>query len=285
MKRALYCFSLVCLLIVASRAPVHAHDPNEESDPLPEILRSARFDQRLGEALALDLTFRDEQGQTVHLSDYFGEKPVILTMNYYECDTLCPLILDGVARALKLVPFTIGQEFELVTVSIDPRETPELAASVKERLVELYEREGAGWNWHLLTGEQATITQLAESVGFNYVWDERTQQYAHPSGVVVLSPDGTIARYIYGMEFSPRDLRLALVEASENKIASPVDHVLLFCYRYDPMTGKYGPIAMNTMRLGGIATLLTLGFSIGVMIRRDRRRTEDGRRRTEDGGR
>jgi protein SCO1/2 len=271
--RALLALSL---LVGLMPAPARAHEPDEgehDHDPLPEILASAQFNQRLGEQVPLDLVFRDEAGQNVSLADLIGDKPVILTMNYYKCDSLCPLIMDGAATALKLVPFVMGQEFDMITVSINPDETPELAAQVKERLVERYEHDGAARNWHVLTGEKEMIDRLAEAVGFNYVWDEAGQQYAHPSGLMVLGPGGKVARYIYGMEFSPRDLRLALVEASDRQIASPVDHVLLFCYRYNPAVGKYSAIAFNTMRLGGAATILVLGLFLGSAIKRERKMT------------
>jgi protein SCO1/2 len=275
-------FLLFLFLVATLTAPVSAHGPEgeehagedqeteEPSDRLPGILASATFDQHPGDRVPLDLTFRDDSGERVSLGQYFGDKPVILTMNYYECDTLCPLVMEGVVRGLNGVPFTMGEEFNLITLSIDPRETPEQAAEVKEHLVHMYGRDGAANEWDLLTGEQEQIEQLAKAVGFNYVWDEETQQYAHPSGAIVLTPDGTIARYIYGVEFNPRDLRLALVEASEGRISSPVDAVLLFCFHYDAAIGKYSAIAFSSMRIGGAATLVVLGGFLWTMFRRER---------------
>lgn len=275
-------FLAIWLMVGGMALPAAAHGPDDEeghhdADPsLPAILESARFDQRLGEKAPLDLTFTDDSGQTVRLGDYFGgDKPVMLTLNYYECDNLCPLMLEGLVRALKVVPFTVGNEYDVVTVSIDERETPELATEVKKRVIDRYDRVGKDVNWPFLTGNQAAIEQLAQAVGYNFEWDEKSQQYAHPSGVIILTPDGTIARYIYGLDFSPRDLRLALVEASEGEIATPIDQILLFCFHYDPSTGKYSAIAMNSMRLGGLATLLALGAFIVPMVRRDRQQSDD----------
>lgn len=281
--RLLLALLVLGLLLPRLTAPARALDPSgddheaaphddgtEPSEPLDAILASAQFEQNLGDQVPLDLTFRDEAGQTVQLADLVTDKPTILTMNYYECDSLCPLIMDNAAGALKLIPFTMGEDYNIITVSIDPDETPDMAATVKEHMVARYERDGAAQSWRLLTGDKAMIDRLAEAVGFNYAWDETWQQYAHPSGLILLGPGGKVARYIYGFEFNPRDLRLALVEASDNRIASPVDHVLLFCYRYNPSIGKYSAIAFNTMRLGGLATIIGLTLFVGILLRRER---------------
>jgi protein SCO1 len=252
--------------------PAHGHeaDTDEPTDPMAAILTSAQFDQNLGDQVPLDITFTDETGRSVQLADIINDKPTVLSMNYYECDSLCPLIMDNAAGALKLVPFTMGEDYNMITVSFDPDETPDLAATVKEHMVERYERDGAAQSWSVLTGDKANIDRLAEAVGFNYAWDESWQQYAHPSGLIMLGPGGKIARYIYGFEFNPRDLRLALVEASENRIASPVDHVLLFCYRYNPSIGKYSAVAFNMMRGAGLVTVFGLVLLVGVLLRRER---------------
>lgn len=254
---------VVWMLLVALAVPAHAQGP------LPEPLHNVGFDQRMGEQVPLDLAFRDEAGRSIRFGDYFGSKPVILTLNYYNCPNLCPLLLDNLAAALAGVPFTIGDQFEVVTVSVDPRDTPKLASAAKQRHIRLYRRPGAETGWHFLTGDDASIQRLAEAVGFRYAYDAEQDQYAHSAGIVVLTPKGRIARYLFGIEFAPNDLRLALVEASENKIGSPIDKVLLFCYRYDPTTGKYSLIALNAVRLAGVATVLGLGAFLLVMWRRD----------------
>lgn len=272
---------LLAALFVALVAPAAAHGPeeehaNESKSEVPSILKTATFDQNLGDKAPLALTFRDETGSQVRLADYFSDKPVLLTMNYYDCDNLCPLALEGVIKALNVIPFTVGEEYSVVTVSIDEEESPELASEVKHRVLDRYDRKGTATTWPFLTGDKQNIDALAQAVGFNFAWDEESQQYAHPSGVIILSPDGTISRYIYGLEFSPLDIRLALVEASENKIASAVDHVLLFCYRYNPTEGRYGAFAMNSIRVGGLLTVLALAAFIVPTFRREREQNKVG---------
>jgi protein SCO1/2 len=229
------------------------------------------LDQRLNEQVPLDLSLRDETGKLVQLRDYFGERPVILALVYYDCPMLCTLVLNGLLRSLRTLSFTVGNEFNVVTVSFNPRETPTLAAAKKETYLQGYARPGAEAGWHFLTGEEDAIQQLTRAVGFRYVYDPTANQYAHASGIIVLTPQGKIARYFYGIEYAPRDLRFGLVEASANTIGSPVDQVLLLCYHYDPATGKYGVLITNVIRLAGIATVLGLGSFMVVMFRRDRR--------------
>jgi protein SCO1/2 len=226
----------------------------------------------LNEQVPLDLTFRDETGKNVQLRDYFGEKPVILSLVYYECPMLCSLVLNGLLRSLRALAFTAGEEFNVVTVSFNPVETPPLAAAKKEAYLQNYGRPGATAGWHFLTGEEEAIQQLTRAVGFRYVYDPASKQYAHASGIIVLTPQGKIARYFYGIEYAPRDLRLGLVEASANKIGSPIDQVLLFCFHYDPAGGKYSLIIMNVIRLAGLATVLALGAFMFVLFRRDQHR-------------
>lgn len=235
----------------------------------PTILESVGLDQKLGSQAPLDLQFADESGARVRLGDYFGEKPVILTLVYYECPMLCTLILNGTVRALRTLEFSAGQEFEIVTVSIDPGETPALAAQKRAEYLDIYRREGAESGWHFLTGEEEQIRALAESVGFRYAYDPETDEYAHASGIMVLTPGGVVARYFYGVEYSPRDLRLGLIEASESRIGSPVDQVLLFCYHYDPLTGKYSFTIMNILRVAGALTLLGIVTLIVTLLRRE----------------
>lgn len=229
------------------------------------------IDQKLNEQVPLDLEFVDEEGRKVALGEYFGEKPVALALVYYECPMLCTQVLNGLLGSFRALSFGIGEEFEVVTVSIDPGESPELAAAKKKEYVGRYGRHGGSDGWHFLTGSQDQITKLAESVGFRYVYDAETDLYIHGSGIMVLTPTGKLARYVYGIEYSVKDLRLSLVEAADNKIGSAVDQLLLTCYQYDPTTGKYGLVIMNSLRLGGFATVAALAAFVTVMIRRDRR--------------
>jgi protein SCO1/2 len=237
----------------------------------PPAARDVGFDQRLGESVPLDAVFRDESGQAVRLGDYFTGKPVILTLVYYECPMLCTLTLNELAGALKTLAFDVGREFEVVTVSFEPRETPELAAAKKKTYLERYGRPGSERGWHFLTGDADATSRLTRAVGFRYAWDEATKQYAHPAGIMVLTPDGRIARYLYGIEYSPQSLRLALVESSEGRIGSTVDQLLLLCYQYDPTTGRYGAAVMRIVRVAGVLTLAALGTLIVVLRRRERR--------------
>lgn len=237
----------------------------------PTILRGVGFDQKLDEQVPLDLEFRDEAGRRVRLAQYFGRRPVVLSLVYYECPMLCTLVLNGMLRAFRTLSFDIGGQFEVLTVSIDPRETPELAARKKQVYMDGYGRPGAERGWRFLTGNQASIEALARAVGFRYAYDPASGQFAHASGIAVLTPQGRIARYQYGVEYSARDLRLALIEASQNKIGTPVDQVLLYCFAYNPATGTYGAAIMNLLRAGALATLLVLGGLVLVLLRRDRR--------------
>jgi len=237
----------------------------------PPALREVDIDQRLGEPLPLDLVFRDEEGRQVRLGEYFGKKPVILTLVYYECPMLCTLVLNGLVSALDVLTFDAGRQFEIVTVSIDPGETPELAARKKKEYLERYGRETARQGWHFLTGDEAAIRDLARAAGFRYTYDPATGLFAHGSAIMVATPEGKLARYFYGVQYAPRDLRFAIIEASENRIGSVVDHVLLFCYKYDPATGKYGAAVLNIVRAGGVLTILCLGTYLLVMWRREAR--------------
>jgi protein SCO1/2 len=238
---------------------------------LPPVLRPVGFDQRLDEQVPLDLEFRDEAGRAVRLGDCFGGKPVILVLAYFKCPMLCTEVLNGLVRALLDLPLEIGKDFRVVTVSFDPRETPEMAAAKKKTYLERFARPGAEAGWHFLTGEERAIRRLTEAVGFRYVYDPKNDQFAHASGIVVLTPAGKVSRYFYDIRYSPRDLRLGLVEASAGRIGSPVDRILLYCFHYDPLEGKYGPAVMNFVRLGGVLTLLALGTFMAVLWRRERK--------------
>jgi protein SCO1/2 len=236
------------------------------------MLRDVGFDQKLDAQVPLGLTFTDEAGRAVRLGDYFDGKPVILVLAYYRCPMLCTEVLNGLVRALLDVPLDIGKDFHVVTVSFDPREKHELAAAKKKTYLERYGRPGAEAGWHFLTGDEEPIRRLTEAVGFRYVYDERNDQFAHASGILVLTPAGKVSRYFYDVRYSPRDLRLGLVEASANRIGSPVDQVLLFCFHYDPAEGRYGPTIMNFVRLGGVLIVLAIGLFVAYLWWQERRK-------------
>jgi protein SCO1 len=231
------------------------------STGLPTALRDVRIEQKLEQQLPLDLAFRDEDGQTVKLGHYFGQKPVVLALVYYDCPMLCTQVLNGMVTSFRVLPFQIGNEFEVVTISFDPRETPALASSKKKIYVDYLPekmRSGANNGWHFLTGDEVSIKQITDAVGFRYHYDEATKQFAHASAIMVTTPQGKLSRYFYGIDYPARDLRLGLIESSQNKIGSPVDQLLLYCYHYDPATGKYGAAVMNVMRIGGVITVLAI---------------------------
>ncbi len=235
----------------------------------PPGLANVGIEQHLDQQIQPDLTFRDESGKTVRLGDYFGKRPMILNLVYYNCPMLCGEVLSGLTSTLRVLRFDLGREFEVITVSFDPRETPQIAAEKKKQYLERYGRKGAEQGWHFLTGQQDAITALTKSAGFQYEYDAKTNQFAHTTAIMVLTPKGKIAQYYYGVEYAPKDLRLGLIEASQNKIGNLVDQVLLYCYHYDPATGKYGAVIMTVVRLAGLATILSLGAFIAIMFRRD----------------
>jgi protein SCO1/2 len=208
------------------------------------------------------------------LSEFFKGKPVVLSLVYYSCPMLCTQVLNGELGAFRQVSFNIGEQYEVVTVSFDPKETPELAAAKKQTYVKGYNRAGGEAGWHFLTGDEANIKRLTEAVGFRYAWDEQTKQFAHASGIMLLTPQGKIARYFYGIEYRPGDLRLGLVEASQDKIGTPVDALMLYCYHYDPATGKYGAVVMNIMRLAGVVTVFLIAGMLLVLRRRSAKLTK-----------
>ncbi len=248
--------------------------PGREASPQvltpPSALRDVGFDQKLGETLPLDLALRDETGREVRLRDYFGRKPVALVLVYFDCPMLCTVSLNGLLSALEVVSFLPGREFELLTISFDSKEGPELAAHKKKGYVGRLQRPGAEAGWHFLTGDAAALDRITRAVGFRYAWDEETRQFAHPAGLVVLTPEGRIARYLYGIEYAPKDLRLALVESAEGKISSPIDQLLLYCYQYNPVTGRYGATIMTILRLAAVVTVLALAAFIFVSWRREK---------------
>jgi protein SCO1/2 len=239
------------------------------SDVRPPALRDVGIDQRLGETVPLDTPFKDEHGRAVTLGDYFGKRPVVLVMTYFECPMLCTLVLNGLTKTLKTMSFEPGKEFDVVAVSFDPKDTPELAAKKKATYVTEYGREATAEGWHFLTGDEAAIARVTSAVGFRYKWVPEEKQFAHAAAIMVATPEGRLARYFYGIDYAGRDLRLGLVEAADHKIGSAVDAVLLFCYRYDPATGKYGAFVLNLVRAGGVATVLLIGVFMTVMFRRE----------------
>lgn len=245
--------------------------PGQPTDSVPAILKEIGYDQKLDAELPLDATFKDESGRTVALGSYFGDRPVILNFVYYECPMLCTQVLNGLASTLGILTLEPAKDFEIVTISIDPRETPKLAAEKKAAYLARYRRPTAAAGWHFLTGDQPSIQRVTKAAGFRYVWDDHLKQFAHPTGVIVATPQGRISRYLFGIEYGGRDMRLALVEASAQKIGTPVDTVLLYCFHYDPTTGKYGFVVMRAVRIAGAATVLLLGTFILVMVRRERR--------------
>jgi protein SCO1/2 len=256
--------------IVAVLAPARTLVAQSQDPPM-QLLDGVGIEQRLNEAVPLDLEFRDENGAAVRLRDYFGDKPVILNLGYFECPMLCNLTLDGMIKALRVMSFDVGKQFTVLTVSFDPKDGPKQAAQKKRSCLTRYAKDGAAGGWHVLTGKQSAITRLTDAVGFRYAWDQATGRYAHPATIIVLTPQGKVSRYLNGVEFSARDIRLGLVEASANKIGSPTDQVLLFCYQYDPTTGKYGLAIMNAVRAGGALTVLVLLTGIVVLALRERR--------------
>jgi protein SCO1 len=245
-------------------------EPGSTAAAVPRALQGIGFDQRLDEYLPLEVPLRDEEGRGVRLGDYFGKHPVVLVFAYYDCPMLCTLSINGLSSALSILSLNPAVDFEILTISIDPRDTPAAAAAKKTTYLERYKRAGAAAGWHFLTAEQSSIDRLTTAAGFRYAWDQDTKQFAHPTGVIVLTPDGRMARYLFGIEYGPRDLRFAIVEASAGKIGSPVDTLLLYCYHYDPMTGRYGLAIMRAIRIAGATTVIALGGFIFIMLRRER---------------
>ena len=275
---------LAGLLALSVSAPLWAQNapalqPGDSvANQKPSILDQVGLDQRLNQQVPLNLMFNDETGQPVQLQKYFGQKPVILIMVYYQCPMLCTQVLTGFTGAMNgIVRFNIGREFDVVTVSIDPRDTAEDAARAKKTYIQRYRRAGAEQGWHFLTGKKDQIDALAQAVGFRYAWDPKIQQYAHASGIMLLTPDGRVSQYYYGIEYAPRDIQLGLIEASKGKIGNVVDQVLLYCYHYDPTQGKYGAAIFNVLRLSALATVLLVGGFMVVMFRRDSLAAQKGR--------
>jgi protein SCO1/2 len=244
----------------------------------PPGLKNVGIEQHLNEQIPPGLAFRDETGKPVRLSDYFGKKPMILNLVYYQCPMLCGEVLNGLESALRVLKFDVGKEFDVLTVSFDSRETPELAAAKKAVYLKRYGRAGAADGWHFLTGSQESIDALTKAAGFQYQYDSKTGQFAHATAIMVLTPDGRIAQYYYGVEYPSKDLRLGLVQAADNKIGTVVDQVLLYCYHYDPTTGKYGAIISRVLQLSGLVTILVLGILMAVLFRQGSRTNQQAAR-------
>jgi protein SCO1/2 len=265
--------TLLALLLAA--APLAAQSamappPGEivRADEKPAMLKEIGIDQRLNENLPLALPFRDEAGRTVALGDYFGRRPVVLALVYYNCPMLCTQVLNGLVASLNVMSLEAGRDFDVVAVSFDTRETPAMAAAKKEAYLSRYKHPAASAGWHFLTGDAASVEALTKAAGFRYRYDAKLEQFAHASAIMVATPEGRLARYFYGIEYPPRDLRLGLVEASAGRIGTPVDQVLLYCFHYDPASGKYGPVIVNIIRLAGLATVVLIAVGMLAMSRR-----------------
>jgi protein SCO1 len=277
--RAVRVFVYFVVLLTATRAAAqmtgaptagYKREPGTASTSVPAALRGIGFDQHIDQAIPLDVPFRDESGRAVRIGDYFGARPVVLLFAYYDCPMLCTLVMNGLSTALNVLSLEPGRDFEIVTVSFNPHDTPQTAQAKKAIYIERYKHPGASQAWHFLTGDEPSIDRLTKAAGFRYAWDADTKQYAHPTGVIVLTPDGRLARYLFGIEYGPRDLRYALVEASAGQVGNAVDTLVLYCYHYDPLTGRYGLVIMRAVRVAALGTLLALGGFIFVMVRRER---------------
>jgi protein SCO1 len=261
------------LLLLASTAFGQAMSKGIMSPPAnvrPPYLQNVGIEQHLDGQVPADLTFTDDTGRTVKLGDYFGSKPLILNLVYYNCTMLCGEALAGLSGSMKMVKFDVGNQFDVITVSFNPQETPAIAAAKKQEYLKRYGRPGAGSGWHFLTGPAESINALTKAVGFQYQYDPKSNQYAHATAIMVLTPQGRISRYFYGVDYPPKDLRMGLVEASQGKIGNAVDQVLLYCYHYNPETGKYGAVITNILRLGAGFTVLLLGGLLFILLRLDK---------------
>jgi protein SCO1/2 len=263
--------ALACALLLVA-APVRAGEERRGSGIGSATLAGVAFDQRLGESIPLDAAFRDEEGRPVVLSQFFGSRPVVLALVYNECPMLCSLVLSGLTGALRAVSSDVGKDFDVLVVSFDPKDTPETARKKKEMTVRRYKRPTGEAGFHFLTGAPDSIAALTQSVGFRYEYDAKLRQFAHPSGIVVLSPAGVVSRYLFGSEFAPRDLGLAIAEASQGKVGSLATKLLMLCYQYDPQTGTYSATAIGALRVGGVLTFLALAMFVLTSLARERRR-------------
>ncbi len=253
------------------------YDPKvDTTQGLPPALDKVGIEQKLGETLPLDTELKDENGKIVKLGDYFGKRPVILALVYYDCPMLCNQVLNGLTGSLKGMSFEAGKEFDVIALSFDARENekPDLARNKKTSYMERYNRPGSENGWHFLTGTEESIKKVTQAAGFSFKWDEKSNQFAHAGGIMVTTSDGKLSRYLYGIDYAPKDLKFALMESGDNKVGGTTEQLLLYCYHYDPSTGKYGLSILRIMRLGGIATVLGLGAMMFVFWRRNKRKSE-----------
>ncbi len=274
-------FTVLSLVLLASFAWGQGMSRGIISPPAnvrPPGLKNVGIQQNLNQQVPADLVFTDDLGRKVKLGDYFGKKPLILNLVYFTCPMLCGEALNGLESALRVLKFDVGKEFDVITVSFDPKDTPEAAAKKKEQILWRYKRAGAEQGWHFLVGPQDSIDAITKAVGFQYEYDAKTDQFAHTTAIMVLTPEGKISQYYYGIDYPPKDLRLGLVEASQNKIGNVVDELLLYCYHYDPEKGKYSATVLRVLRLMGVATMLGLGTFLFVMIRRGPRAPQGAKR-------
>jgi protein SCO1/2 len=282
-RRAMAAGAIGALLCGFAAAQVSSYGDKEEGpnsgNQLPTVLQRVGVEQHLNQMLPLDAQFVDDTGKTVRLGDYFGKRPAILSLVYYNCPMLCSEEMDGLASALEMVRLTPGKDFEIVIVSIDPSETPQLAARKKAFYVKRYGRPETANGWHFLTGQQAAIDAVSKATGFGYIRvpgpDGKLDQYAHASAIEIATTDGHLAQYYLGVEYSPKDILLGLVEASGNKIGSPVANILTYCYHYDPQTNKHSLIVARVVQVGGMMTVVSLGSFMFLMFRRDLRLGRD----------
>jgi protein SCO1/2 len=263
---ALRTFSLVFVALLLCCASTNFAQTSQ-----PTILNDVGIDQKLNAQVPGDLTFKDENGATVQLSQYYGKRPIILTLVYYKCPMLCTMVLNDLNRVIGAMQMNVGEQFDIVTVSFDPTETPELATKKKHQYVHSYGRPHAEEGWHFLTGDQENIAKLTQTVGFRYAWDDKWKQYAHASGIMLLTPDGKVSKYFYGVEYSARDLRLAVAEAGQGKISTPTETILLYCFHYDPATGKYSLMVTRMVQVGAILTMGAIGAFWFAMYRSGRK--------------
>ena len=262
-------FYAALLLVLAATI---AFPASAQQVTMPAILSKVGITQNLNARIPPDLVFRDETGKSVRIGDFFGKKPIVFSLVYFDCPALCTEVLNGELRTMKAISLDLGKDFEAVTVSFEPKDTPALAKAKRDVYIGQYGRPEAADHWHFLTGDQQSIDALTNAAGFRYAYDSSIRQYAHAAAILVLTPDGRIDRYFYGVQYPARDVRLGLVEASEGKIGTLTDHALLYCYQYDPMTGKYGVVVMNVLRAAGGLTVLLLGIFMTLMFLRERKR-------------
>jgi protein SCO1/2 len=267
------------LLFAATPARAQVPPPPDQMADPPAILKNIRIDQKLDAQVPPDLVFNDEAGKPVKLGDYFGKRPMILVLVYFKCPQLCTVVLTDLVRSLNaLTGVSIGQQFDILTVSFDPKENSELAAAKKKAYLKEYGRQGASEGWHFLTGPQDSIAKLTDAVGFRYKWNEEYKQYMHASGIMILTPEGKISQYFYGIDFAPNDIRMAISRAGNSEIGAPSDEILFYCLCYDPRTGKYGLVIDRALKLGGGVTVVALGTFLLVMFSLDSRRQHAAKR-------